>query len=403
MAKDECMVELINNIRNGWPGTKSEVAESQRPYYDYRDELSIENGIILKGEAILVPKSLRAEMKERAHISHLGYDSMMRRLKGTLFWPGMAKEIKQLCDACEPCQDLQPRNGPETLKLHGNGNVPWEKVGMDLFEIKGVVVDYFTNFIECDLLTTITSTQVIMKLKKPFARFGIPKSIVSDVGTQFTSFEFEQFVKQWGIVHLISSPGHQQSNRKAEAAVKTMKHMMIKTLKDDRDQNEALLELRNTPCQSTGLSSAEMMFGHCTRSNIPSVKAPQRQVNPFPRYHRKQVVKRCYDRKTRDLPKLSIGQSIYFKHKEGDRSYIVQNEDGVECWRNRVRIRPTKVQVRIRDKSPQSTIWEPFQPCRGPVCPPTVDIDQKENLSTEMMTWRFQVKMLEVKLLQKRR
>ena len=145
MEKDECMVELINNIRNGWPGTKSEVAESQRPYYDYRDELSIENGIVLKGEAILVPKSLRAEMKERAHTSHLGYDSMMRRLKGTLFWPGMAKEIKQLCDACEPCQDLKPRNGPETLKLHDNGNVPWEKVGMDLFEIKGkqylVVVD----------------------------------------------------------------------------------------------------------------------------------------------------------------------------------------------------------------------------------------------------------------------
>ena len=76
-------------------------------------------------------------MKQRAHTSHLGYDSMMRSLKGTLFWPGMAKEIKQLCDACEPCQDLKPRNGPETLKLHDNGNVPWEKVGMDLFEIKG--------------------------------------------------------------------------------------------------------------------------------------------------------------------------------------------------------------------------------------------------------------------------
>ena len=70
------------------------MAESQRPYYDYRDELSIENGIVLKGEAILVPKSLRAEMKERAHTSHLGYDSMMRRLKGTLFWPGMTRPRK---------------------------------------------------------------------------------------------------------------------------------------------------------------------------------------------------------------------------------------------------------------------------------------------------------------------
>ena len=114
------------------------------------------------------------------------------------------------------------------------------------------------------------------------------------------------------------------------------------------------------------------------------------------------MIKRCYDRKARDLPKLSIGQSIYFEHKEGenwikgtvlkrqcDRSYIVKSEDGAEYWRNRVRIRPAKVQVRIRDRSPQSDIREPFQTCRGPV-------------STETTTWRSQVKMLEVKILQKK-
>lgn len=45
-----------------------------------------------------------------------------------------------------------------------------------------VTVDYFTNFIERDLLTVTTSTQIITKLKKQFARFGIPKCIVSDGG-----------------------------------------------------------------------------------------------------------------------------------------------------------------------------------------------------------------------------
>ena len=67
-------------------------------------------------KTILVSKSLRTEIKERVYTSHLGYDSIMRRLKETFFWPGMAKEIRQLCDACEPCQDLKPRNGPGPLK-----------------------------------------------------------------------------------------------------------------------------------------------------------------------------------------------------------------------------------------------------------------------------------------------
>jgi hypothetical protein len=49
-----------------------------------RDELSVVDGVIVKGEAIFIPKMLRAEMKSRLHSSHLGYDSMMRRAGNTI-------------------------------------------------------------------------------------------------------------------------------------------------------------------------------------------------------------------------------------------------------------------------------------------------------------------------------
>ena len=62
----------------------------------------------------------------------------------------MTKEIKQLCDVCEACQELKPRNGPETLKVHGIGNAPWEKVGMDLFEIKGKKISNDQELIQSD-------------------------------------------------------------------------------------------------------------------------------------------------------------------------------------------------------------------------------------------------------------
>ena len=76
---------------------------------------------------------------------------------------------------------------------------------------------------------------------------------------------------EWVVQHAkTSSPEHHQSNGKMEAAVKITKTMMCKALRDGTDQYEALLELRNTPLQGTGISTAEMMFGKNTRSLLPS-------------------------------------------------------------------------------------------------------------------------------------
>ena len=103
------MAEIVKVISNWWPETKYEVSDYVRPYYDYRDELSVENGIVLKAESILVPKNLRNEFKERLYAAHLGYDSTMTRLKGTHFWSGMGNNIKEMCEVCKPCQELKAK------------------------------------------------------------------------------------------------------------------------------------------------------------------------------------------------------------------------------------------------------------------------------------------------------
>ena len=113
--------------------------------------------------------------------------------------------------------------------------------------------------------------QVITKLKGHFARYGIPLQMVTDSGPQFLSWEFRKFMMEWVVQHeKTSSPEHHQSNGKMEATVKITKTMMCKALRDGTDQYEALMELRNTPLQDTGISTAEMMFGKNTRSLLPS-------------------------------------------------------------------------------------------------------------------------------------
>ena len=104
----------------------------------------------------------------------------------------------------------QNRNQKETLRQHEEGETPWSKIGVDLFEMKGrnylVTVDYYSNFLEVDYLLTTTTKQVITKLKGHFVRYGIPLQMVTDSGPQFLSREFRNFTTEWAIQHVTSSP-----------------------------------------------------------------------------------------------------------------------------------------------------------------------------------------------------
>ena len=208
---------------------------------------------------------------------------------------------------------------------------------------------------------------MIGNLKKHFARYGILSTVMSDNGPQFVSREFELFLSNWKVNHATSSPRHQQSNGKAEAAVQIVKTLMKKTTKDGHDQFEALLEQRNTPRQDTGLSPVEMMFGRKTRTMLPFLN----KCNETNRgcENRKLTVKKHHDKRARDLLKLKEGQSVFFEQKENEnwklgqiidqynpRSYVVQNEDGVKYRRNRVKIRPTDITANIRDRSPPRSV-----------------------------------------------
>ena len=163
---------------------------------------------------------------------------------------------------------------------------------------------------------------------------------------------------QYNMQHYHLSIYH-QSNGKADATVKITKTMMCKALRDGTDQYEALLELRNTPRQDTGISPAEMMFGgRNTLSLLPSTG-----TKSIP--SKKQVMMKRAERcLARDLKRLTPSQPVYYQCKEGrrpecrrgtvrtehgKRSYIIDGRDGV-YRRNRVHLHPT-----TRERSPEKS------------------------------------------------
>ena len=69
-------------------------------------------------------------------------------------------------------------------------------------------------------MKSTTSTATIEKLRKIFAIHGLPDTIVSDNGSNFTSNEFEEFMKKNSIKHIKVAPYHPASNGQAERAVR---------------------------------------------------------------------------------------------------------------------------------------------------------------------------------------
>ena len=73
-SEDTQMHDLPTVIQEGWPQHRQNCKESILDCWNFLDELSVIDGIILKGQKIFVPKSLRPEMLDKIHTDHLGIE-----------------------------------------------------------------------------------------------------------------------------------------------------------------------------------------------------------------------------------------------------------------------------------------------------------------------------------------
>ena len=105
-------------------------------------------------------------------------------------------------------------------------------------------MDYYSNFFEIDFLKETLSEDVITKLKHHFARHGVPNTVISDGGPQYTSHKFKMFSEKWGFSHKMSSPGNSKAN--GAAAVKIAKRLLRKCRTAHEDPYLGILNLRNT-------------------------------------------------------------------------------------------------------------------------------------------------------------
>ena len=194
------------------------------------------------------------------------------------YWPEMMADAKNYVKKCDRCQKHAPvvKQPPEMLTSI-NSPIPFAIWGMDLLgpfpmataqrKYLIVAIDYFTKWIEAKPLAKITTKQVAQFLwENVMCRYGIPRILVTDNGTQFNNEEFRKYCAESEIELRFTSVAHPQANGQAEIANRIILDGLKKRIEKTRNGwvDEILPILwayRTTSRLTTGATPFMLVYG----------------------------------------------------------------------------------------------------------------------------------------------
>ncbi|UYV65077.1 K02A2.6-like [Cordylochernes scorpioides] len=116
IALNQKLEPTLQNVvfysKNGWPA-KCQLSPLERSFYDVRDEIGEENGLLMKGLRVIIPSNMRKDVLNRIYAGHLGMTKCRTIAKDHVWWKGIGQEIQDMVKTCEKCIENQPlKNEP---------------------------------------------------------------------------------------------------------------------------------------------------------------------------------------------------------------------------------------------------------------------------------------------------
>lgn len=270
ILKDVDLVKIVEALKKGQCLKKLGLENN---------EFALSNGVLLKRDRVVIPTTLKTEILRELHSGHTGIVRMKGLSRNYVWWKGIDKDIEAIAGSCTECNKYQ--NDPKRVSSHQwePAQEPFERVHMDFAgPFKGhnclVCINAYTKWPEVFVMNNITAPSTIKKCRDIFTRFGIPRMLVSDNGRTFTSQEFQNFVKENGIVHKRSAPYHPATNGLAERFIQTLKQALrkVELTKDNIEEHLQKFVFRfRIISPELKQTSAERMFGRNIRSRLDLV------------------------------------------------------------------------------------------------------------------------------------
>ena len=390
--KDEELQSLKHYISTGWPAKRSQIPVSLHPYWNFRDELTVESGILMKNSKVLIPESLKQKYLKQIHQGHQGIEACRSRAREFIFWVNINSDLKEMVEKCDICQSQQNSTTSIQKYVSEVPPHPWHTLGSDLFYFQRidflVVVDYFSKYLIVRKIPSSTSSAVIKELGMIFSEFGNPLVFRSDNGPCYSSQKFKFFMQNWLVEHRTSSPHYPQSNGLAESMVKVSKNLIEKAIKQDLPWNRLLLDYRCTPISSEIPSPAKILFGRKFQSSISIL--PSQVLNDRISKQREPIAKKegkfyastqDFQDRIKALP-FEAGQNVWLQNSDSRKfeeavirekckepnSYMVEIPATGQCFRrNSNFIKPRQTDKNSVSTDPLPTTGLPEIPQEPPV------------------------------------
>jgi len=282
-ASDKTVLDLCNMIISGFPKKKNLLPTHLQQFWRVRYDMTIVQGVpMYKEDRSYIPTEMRPRVLEILHSAHQGVTNMNVRAETCVYWPGIKDNIVRIRGSCNSCDESAPSQSNMSPVTPVLPEYPFQHVVADYFHLNGfkylVYADRFSGWTSIANSQSSTASEIIRNMCD---EHGLPDTLSSDGGPEFTSGRFKQLLSDYGIFHRISSAYNPHSNCRAEIAVKLMKRLIGENVSsfgslDNAKITTALPQHRNTPDRDTGLSPAQLLLGRNLKDFLPTPPGRQK-------------------------------------------------------------------------------------------------------------------------------
>ncbi|XP_062614536.1 uncharacterized protein LOC134276295 [Saccostrea cucullata] len=247
----------------------------------------------LSGTQVVLPASLRKAVMKLAHdqpiAGHLGTEKTKQRILASFYWPGLFQDVSDYCAECDTCQKVAKRSAERAPMVNTPIITdPFSKIAMDIVgplnrTTQGnkyilTVIDEATRYPDAFALPSCEAERIADTLITLFSRVGIPKTILTDQGSNFTSALLKDLYEKIKIKGITTTPYHPQANGKVERFNGTLKSMLKKLCMENGEDWDVLLPYvlfayREVPHEETGFSPFDLLYGWPVRGPLSILKS----------------------------------------------------------------------------------------------------------------------------------
>ncbi|KAH7639889.1 hypothetical protein HUG17_3922 [Dermatophagoides farinae] len=288
-------------------------------------------------DRLCIPQSRVKEILQLCHdkMNHIGQHKCLDIVFCRFYWPKWRNDVKQWIRkcACNVKKDNDPRPAKQPMCATDILNLnPFEKVAIDIMTLSTsesgnrylfTLQDYRSKWIEAKASVDSSTERIIDWLEEVWNRFGKPKILISDRGSQFESREFIDYCARMGIEHHRTTPYHHQSNGMVERVHRTIWNLLRVVVADSHNDWDVHLPsvlgvYRNTVHAALGISPFEALFNRPPVIEVDNMFPTRVQPRVADNLKISKYIERMkgnYDerKKVNDQP-IAIGTKVLVKH-----------------------------------------------------------------------------------------